>query len=171
VLSSVLDGGESARLSRELVRGREIAASAGAEYGSYGRLPGMFLLDGTPTDGSSVGEVEQALRDSVARLRDELVDPAELERVVTQAVAGRVFEADSLFYQAMEIGMMETIGLDWRLIAKEIDALRAVTPEQVRTVARRYLVDDNLTVATLHPLPMDQKPQRRAAVTGGRHGS
>ena len=170
VLSSVLDGGNSARLSRELVRGREIAASAGADYTTYSRLPGMFLLDGTPTDSHDVADVEQALREAVARLREELVDPAELERVVTQAVAGKVFEADSLFYQAMEIGMLETIGLDWRLIDREIAALKAVTPEQVREVARRYLVDDNLTVATLHPLPMTEQRARPAVAAGGRHG-
>ncbi|MDJ0739407.1 MAG: pitrilysin family protein [Gammaproteobacteria bacterium] len=170
VASSVLDGGSSARLARKLVRGSGIAASAGASYGAYGRLPGMFLLDGTPTDEHSVAEVEQALRSEVERLRTELIDEAELKRVVTQAVASKVYEADSLFNQAMEIGVLETVGLDWRLIEKEIDALKAVTPEQVRDVAQRYLINENLTVATLVPLPMDQKAPR-AAVTGGRHGS
>ncbi len=170
VLSSVLDGGDSARLSRQLVRGSGVAASAGAEYGTYGRLPGMFLLDGTPTDGHTVAEVEQALREQVALLREQLVDEQELKRVVTQAVASKVYQADSLFYQAMEIGVLETIGLDWRLIESEIDALKAVTPDQVRTVAQRYLVDENLTVATLKPLPMDQTPARPARATGGRHG-
>jgi len=38
-------------------------------------------------------------------------------------------------------------------------------------VARRYLVDENLTVATLKPLPMDHKAARSASVEGGRHGS
>jgi zinc protease len=70
----------------------------------------------------------------------------------------------------MEIGTLETIGLDWRLIESEIDAIKAVTPEQVRTVARRYLVDGNLTVATLHPLPMDENASTTPAVAGGRHG-
>jgi zinc protease len=171
VLSSVLDGGESARLARELVRGRGIAASAGADYGTYGRLPGMLLLSGTPTDEHSVAEVENALREAVARLREELIDEAELRRVVTQVVASKVFQADSLFYQAMEIGTLETIGLDWRLLEAEIDAIKAVTPEQVRKVAQRYLVDDNLTVATLHPLPMDQTQPRSPSTAGGRHGS
>ena len=171
VLSSVLDGGESARFSRDLVRGSGIAASAGADYDSYSRLPGMFVLSGTPTDGHTVAELEQALRQAVAQVRDELIDPAELKRVVTQAVANKVYEADSLFNQATEIGVLETLGLDWRLSATEIDSLKAVTPEQVRTVAQRYLVDDNLTVATLVPLPMDKRQPRAASSAGGRHGS
>jgi len=171
VLSSVLDGGDSARLSRQLVRGTGIAASAGADYDNYSRLPGMFLLDGTPTEGHTAGELEQALRREVAMLREQLIDEQELKRVVTQAVASKVYQADSLFYQAMEIGMLDAISLDWRLTESEIDALKAVTPEQVRAVAQRYLVDDNLTVATLNPLPMDQKQARAVPVEGGRHGS
>lgn len=171
VLSSVLDGGNSARLSREMVRGRGIAASAGADYSSYSRLQNMFLLSATPTDDSSVAAVEQALRDQVRRVREEPIDVAELERVITQAVAGKVFEADSLFYQAMEIGSLETIGLDWRLAKQEIARLKAVTPQQVQQVAQRYLTDENLTVAVLDPLPIDNQPRPRSVPAGGRHGS
>ena len=73
--------------------------------------------------------------------------------------------------QDWSMAAIDAIGLDWRLTESEIDALKAVTPEQVRAVAQRYLVDDNLTVATLKPLPMDQKQARAATVEGGRHGS
>ena len=139
VASSVLDGGSSARLSRKLVRGSAIAASASASYGAYARLPGMFLLTGTPTDGHTTAKLEQALRDEVERLRTDLIDEAELKRVVTQAVASKVYEADSLFNQAMEIGVLETVGLDWRLIDKEIAALKAVTPS--RCAGRAALPD------------------------------
>ena len=70
--------------------------------------------------------------------------------------------------------MLETLGLDWRLSTTEIDSLKAVTPEQVRTVAQRYLVDENLTVATLVPLPMDKRqpgqPAVPEAVAAVKHG-
>jgi zinc protease len=131
----------------------------------------MFTLSATPTDEHTIADVEKALREQIRRLREEAIDPAELNRVVTQAIAGKVFEADSLFYQAMEIGMLETIGLDWRLATEEIARLKAVTPEQVQAVAQRYLVDQNLTVAVLDPLPIEQQPQPRQALAGGRHGS
>jgi zinc protease len=173
VLSAILDGGESARLSRELVRAAAIAASAGADYDIYSRLPGMLTLSGTPTDEHTVADLEQALRGQVERLQSELVAPDELERVVTSVVASKVYQLDSVFYQAMEIGMLETIGLDWRLTLDEVERIRAVTAEQVRDVARKYLSDDNLTIAVLKPLPMEEaNGARRAAIsTGGRHGA
>jgi len=171
VLASVLDGGNSARLSSELVRKQKLAASAGAQYDAYARLSSLFLFDGTPNDGHTTEQVELALRAQIKRLQDELISAEELKRVVTQAVADKVYQADSMFYQAMEIGMLETIGLDWRLLDREIERLKAVTPEQVRAVARKYLVDENLTVATLVPQQIEPGAAAVSAPTGGRHGS
>jgi zinc protease len=156
VAAAILDGGDSARLASELVRKQKIAASAGAQYNPYARLPDMFLLDGTPTDGHSIAEVEQALREQIRRLQEEPVSAGELDRIVTQAVASKVYQADSIFYQAMEIGMLDSIGLDWRLTEQEVARLRAVTPEQVQAVARKYLIEDNLNVAELIPLPQQK---------------
>ncbi len=168
VLSSILDGGSSSRLSREVVRGSGIATSAGADYDIYARLPGMLTLDGTPTEGRSVAELEAALRAQVERLKQEPVSAAELARVVTGAVAGKVYQLDSVFYQAMQIGMLETIGLDWRLADEEVARIRAVTPEQVQAVARKYLTDTNLTIAELKPQSMEQAKPPRPAVPGVR---
>jgi len=97
------------------------------------------------------------------------VSAEELDRVTTQVVASQVFELDSVFYQAMQIGTLETMGLDWRLIDEYADRLKAVTAEQVRAVARKYLLDDRLTVAVLDPLPMDNTQSVRSG-NGGRHG-
>ncbi len=155
VLSAILDGGSSARFSRELERDRAIAAAADADYSPYSRLPDMLTLDGIPTDAHSTRELEQALLEQVERLKSEPVSRAELDRIVTQLVAGKVFERDSMFYQAMQLGMLETVGLDWRLSEQELASVRAVTPAQVQAVARKYLTRDNLTVGELVPLPIE----------------
>lgn len=169
MLVAILDGGNSARFSKNLVRGSEVALSASAEYNAFTRLPGMLMLDGTPAKGRSIAELEGALREEIARLRTDLVAEEELDRVRTQVIASKVFELDSVFYQAMEIGMLETIGLDWRLLDQYVEKLKQVTPEQVRTVAQRYLQDDNLTVTQLDPQPMENGKQVRRSA-GGRHG-
>jgi zinc protease len=168
MLASVLDGGSSARFSRELVRGSRIAAGADADYSAFTRLPGMFLIDGTPAKGHTVAELEQALREQVRRVRDEPVSGEELERIRTQLIAGKVYEQDSVFYQAMQLGRMETVGLGWRLADEYVDHLSRVTPEQVQAVARKYLTPDNLTVAVLDPQPLDGK-QPRPAAAGDHH--
>jgi zinc protease len=168
MLSSILDGGSSARFGRVLVRGSEVAASADADYSAFTRLPEMFSLDGTPAKGHSVADLEQALRTQIERVKNDLVSPAELERVRNQVIASKVFEKDSVFYQAMQIGQLESVGLNWRLADQYVDRLSAITAEQVQAVARKYLTDDNLTVAVLDPQPLSGK-QLRADTLGGTH--
>ena len=81
----------------------------------------------------------------------------ELARVKAQVVAGHVFQLDSMFFQAMQIGQLESIGLSHRDIDTILKKLQAVTTEQVRDVAKKYLKDDTLTVAVLDPQPLEQK--------------
>jgi len=168
VLASVLDGGNSARLPTQLVRGQEIAASAGASYGAMTRLPSMLLLDGIPAKGQDVASLEQALRDQIARLRADPVADEELERIRNQLVAAKVYERDSVFYQGMQIGRLESVGLDWRLQDEYLERIEAVTPEQVQAVARKYLTPEALTVAILEPQPLDAAP-RPTTPAGGHH--
>jgi len=165
MLASVLDGGASSRFSRELVRGQRIAADADAGYSAFTRLPGMLVLDGTPAKGR-IQDLEKALLAQVDKLRNELVDDQELERIRTQLIAAKVYERDSVFYQAMQVGQLETVGLGWRLVDEYVEHLSQVTPEQIRDVARKYLVPEKLTVAVLDPQPLEGK-QPRAATAGG----
>jgi zinc protease len=162
VLAGVLDGGNSARFARELVRERQIANSAGADYGSVARHPGMFLVSATPARGRGVEELERALLAQIERLRNEPVSDAELARVKAQVVADNVFNRDSLYYQAMQIGMLETSGVGWRLLDEYVEGIRQVSARQVQEVAQRYLVETNLTVAVLDPQPSNRRGPRIA---------
>ena len=159
ILAGVLDGNESARLNKHLVREQQVASSAGAGYDSTSRGPGLFTLEATPSEGKTVSDVEAALRREIAQLVKEGVSDEELQRVKAQVVAGEVYKRDSLFYQAMQIGQMESIGLPHRAIQVMLEKLQAVTAEQVRQAAEEILQDDSLTVAVLDPQPLSGKPK------------
>jgi zinc protease len=167
VLAGILDGGDSARLTSELVRGSQIATDAGAGYDLYDRQQSLFLLDGTPAAAQDVAAVQQALLQQVQRLKDEPVAADELARVKSRVVADAVYEQDSVFYQAMKIGQLEAIGLDWRLADDYVERINAVTAEQLQAVAAKYLVDKYLTVAQLDPLPMETGSIQDQAMAGG----
>ncbi|MCP4465436.1 MAG: insulinase family protein, partial [Halieaceae bacterium] len=155
MLVAILDGGNSSRISQKLVRGKEIAVSAGAGYSAFSKYASMLSMSGIPAKGKSIDDLEQALRYEIELLKRELVSEEELQRVRAQVVASQVYELDSVFYQAMQIGTLETIGLEWKLIDEYAANMRAVTAEQVRAVAQKYLLDDRLTVAVLEPLPLE----------------
>ncbi|MBL8382035.1 MAG: insulinase family protein [Burkholderiales bacterium] len=167
VLAGVLDGHDGARLTRSLVRGSRVASHAGAGYDSTARGPVLFVLEGTPAAGRSAAEVEEALRAEVRRIAADGVSEAELRRVKAQVVAAQVFKRDSIFGQAMEIAQFEMSGLSHRQIDRALDKIRAVTAEEVKAVAARYFGDDTLTVATLRPLPLTDRPP--PAPRGFRH--
>jgi zinc protease len=154
VLAGILDGGDSARLSRELVRGSQVAASIGVGYSLVSRLDDLFVLSGNPAPGRDPAELEQALRGQIQRLREEPVSPDELARVIAQVIAAEVYQRDSMFYQGMRMGILETAGLGWQALDDYVARVKAVTPEQIRAVANTYLNDDGLTIATLEPLPL-----------------
>lgn len=160
MLSSVLDSGASSRISRNLVRGSHVAASAGASYSAFSRLPGMLLLDGIPAQGHAVEELEQAILAQVQKLRDEPVFESELESIRNQLIATKVYEKDSISVQARQIGSLETVGLGWRLMDEYVTHLTKITPEQIQAVARKYLIPENLTVAQLEPLPLHSRQPR-----------
>lgn len=155
VMAYILDGGDSARFNRKLVRGTEIAASAGVGYDPYDRLQTLFIMDGVPGKGHTVAEVKDALITELEEIKRTPVTKSELDTVKAQVVAAKVFERDSVFYQAMQIGTMETIGLDWQEADRYAENIRKVTAEQVMAVAEKYLDLDKLTTAILDPLPID----------------
>ncbi|AMM25360.1 M16 family metallopeptidase [Variovorax sp. PAMC 28711] len=164
VLSAVLDGYAGSRLDRALTQGPDrVADAAGASVGLISRGPQVFNLSAVPAAGKTTDQVEAALRAQVARVAKDGVGEAELARVKTQWVAGQTFELDSVMAQARELGSNWVQGLPLDANDRVIARLQAVTAAQVQTVAGKYFGDDQLTVATLRPLPLDPNRRPRAA--------
>lgn len=157
MLAGILSGSGSARFPRELVREKQIAAGVTAGYDLFARQEDLFVIDATPAEGHSIEELRSAIEEQIARIKAEVVSEEELARIKAQVVAHKVYEQDSVFYQAMQMGLLETVGLGWEKLDEYPDRIRAVTAEQVQAVARKYLVDDSLTVAILEPQSLTDK--------------
>ncbi len=168
ILAGVLSGNDSARLQKSLVKTRQIAVNASAGYDAVSRGPGMFMIDATPAPGQTVVALEKAIRDEIARIQREGIGEDELARVKAQVIASDVYQRDSLFYQAMQLGEYVTAGQPPAALAGRVDKLRAVTAAQVQAAAREWLQDARLSVAALDPQPLENA-LRRAAVPGVRH--
>jgi len=164
VLAAVLDGGDSARLPTRLQRGQQIASSVGAGYNLGGRLQELFLFEATPIKGKTLLDMEIALKTEIRSLQREAISAKELARVKAQVMAQSVYEQDSLFYQAMKLGMAETVGLGWQKSEQYREQINQVTAEQVRLVADKYLIESHLSIAYLEPQAMLAN-----AKSGGHH--
>jgi zinc protease len=169
LLSGLLDGGNSSRFSKNLVRGSQIATSVSAGYSIYALHDSLFTISAIPSNGTSMDDMEAAIIAQIKAIQDELPTEDELARVKAQVVASSVFEQDSSFYQAMKIGIMETVGLGWQTKDEYVDRINAITAEQVQQVARKYFVEDHLTVAELIPQSTEVKSAAKTVNAGGSH--
>jgi zinc protease len=162
VLAGVLSGNDSSRLNQKLVRETSLAVEVGAGYDSTSRgREALFELSGTPSDSKTVTELEAALVAEIERIKTSGVTQQELDRVKAAVIAANIYQRDSMFYQGMQMGQLETMGYSWHLLKEYPEKLKAVTSEQIQAVAKKYLIKDNMTVATLDPQPIDPnaKPQ------------
>ena len=169
ILSAVLDGYSGSRLDRSLTQGENrIADSAGAFNSFSGRGPQVFTMDGVPAKGKTVEQLEAALRAQINRIVESGVSEAEMKRVKAQWMASTIYQRDSLFNQAREFGNLWVEGFGMDTPDRLVEALVAVTAEQVQAVAKKYFSDDQLTVATLLP-QSGPRPALRKPVPGSRH--
>jgi zinc protease len=170
VLAAVLGGYDGARLPRALTQAKvPVADNVGAWYGLSGRGPQLFHLYGVPATGKTAAQVEQGLREELAKVARQGISEAELQRVKNQWVAAEVYKLDSVFNQARELGVGWVNGFAPQSQARLLERLRSVTAQQVQEVAHKYFGDDALTIATLLPQPIDKTRKPRAAPLGARH--
>lgn len=151
LLSGILSAGDSSRFTRHLIRQKQLAVSVMADYGMYYRLPYIFAIQATPANGVSIPKLQQAILGEIKQLQDNLVDPSELEKIKAQTIANDVYEKDSISYQAMKFGIYASIGLPLHESENYNKQIAKITPEQIRSVARKYLIPAHMTVAVLKP--------------------
>ncbi len=170
VLSAILDLDENGRFTKNIVRGNRIANRVGAGYDMTSRGPTLFIIDGTPAQGKTTQQVEEAVLAEIRKVAAEGVGAQELQRVKNQYVAATVFNRDSIFGQAREAASYEIIGLSWRDADRILEQIKKVTSDDIKRVAQKYFNEDQRTVMTLLPQPIDRTQAPRTAPAGLRHG-
>ncbi len=157
VLAAVLDGGNSARFAKNLIRGSEVAASAGASYGLSDRLDSLFIFDGIPSNGKTIEQLKQAIQQQMQDMIDGKISQQELDRIKAGVLASKIYERDSMFYQAMQMGIAETVGIGYQELDEFAKQIQQITLADVQQVAKKYFNEDHLTTAVLEPLPLHKK--------------
>ncbi len=151
VLSNILFSGKSSRLYKNLVYEKEAALFADGGYENLKADPGLFSIYVGLRPGRGIEEVEEMIYHELEEIRKGAVSEKELQKAKNQIEAEFIFSQDSLFYQAMLIGIAETIGAGYEYLDRFTDNIRNVTIEDIRRVTEKYLVKRNRTVGILIP--------------------
>jgi zinc protease len=139
VLAQLMGSGNNSYLYRALVVDKPLAVSANASYSSISLDPTQFAISAAPRPGVSFAEVEQAVDDVIAGIAQNPIRAEDLERVKTQLIAEAIYAQDNQAVLARWYGGALTTGLSIEDIRSWPDRIRAVTAEQVRAVAQKWL--------------------------------
>jgi zinc protease len=153
LLTAVLDGYDNARLNRVLVKQEKVVNDVGVGYDMISRGPELFLINATMAKGKTVAQAQASIRKALEELKQKGILESELKRIKVRILSNQIYKRDSIFGQAMEIGSNEMAGFSWKDIDYMLEKMQTITPAQVQAVAKKYLVDEGLTIATLDPQP------------------
>lgn len=161
VLGQLLGQGRTSRLYRALVdSGKCASAQAWAANFSYAD-PFLFFAMAVMNPGVDPADVEPVIYSEIQRIVDEGVSDQELARAKKQARVSFVYDKDSIEAEAQSIVYFELMS-SYKDLDKYLPGIEAVTNDDVKRVAAKYLTATNRTVGTY----LAQQPQPQAPGAG-----
>ncbi len=149
VARAVLGAGRASRLYRRLVREQRVANDVVSYAFPLMSGASMLLVWATGFPGSDEAALEEALTRGVSDLAD--VEMSEVERAIALTETDVVRSLETVAHRADVLSMLELHFADPARINREVDRLRAVTVEQIRSFASEHFGPDNRAVLTYVP--------------------
>ncbi|HEX8848293.1 MAG TPA: pitrilysin family protein [Gemmatimonadaceae bacterium] len=145
-LASVLTRDRTARLSKLLVYDRQLATNVNAYSGSD-ESAGEFYISVSPRPNASLTQIETLVDSVVASMIAGAPDARELQRTKNFVNVGVISGLQSVLDKAEEINEGQTYFNDPRHFAKDLDEIRALTPEDIHRVAQKYLSGGHIVLS------------------------
>lgn len=149
VLQDVLTQGRTSRLYESLVDTGDALQVQALPSFPGSKYPSLFALVGVPAQDVTPESIEQAIYDELDRLIDEGITEDELERAKTRVRANLVRQLNSNMGLAQQFAQMQALTGDWRTVFENVDAVEAVTAEDVQRVAEATFTRSNRTVGVI----------------------
>ncbi|HTZ39605.1 MAG TPA: pitrilysin family protein [Syntrophales bacterium] len=150
VIEALLSKGRTSRFHRSIVQGKQIAEDVSATNGMpAARYPNLFMVTGTPRHPHTAEELEQAIYQEIEKLKTEPVKKQELEKIINQLRAEFIRDLSSNSGLSSRLSYYEIITGDYRYLTRYVQMIEKVTPKDVMAAAKKYLTEENRTVAVL----------------------
>ena len=138
LLSNILTDGKSARLYKKMIDKHQTALQVLA-FSDAQEDYGVYIMGALPMDGVSLETLAQEMDEEIERLQTELISEREYEKLQNQIEANFVAQNSNMEGIALSLADNYTFYKDTNLINKAIDHYRAITREDIREAARKYL--------------------------------
>jgi zinc protease len=157
MLTTLLSGGESARLPKALVDKQQKAVAA-LSVPFPTEDPGLFLTYAIASVGTNAQDLEDAMNVEIERVKTEPLSDKEFQKLRNQIESQFVQQNSTVAGRAENLANYHVYYKDANLINTEIDRYMKVTKEDIQRVAKEYLTKDNRVV--LHYLPKSAQPKQ-----------
>ncbi|HSA60582.1 MAG TPA: pitrilysin family protein [bacterium] len=152
LIDQILGDGRSSRFYRSLVLEKRLAASVSTSTGIPGsRLPNLFMIEVSPLNDGTSGDVIKALDEEIEKIRTEGVTERELTKAKNRLTVDLLWQLKTNEGLASQLTYFETVAGNWRYLAEYLEKIGRFGPEDVRRVAQKYLQPGNRTVGVLEP--------------------
>lgn len=148
LLAAAMSNGVTSRLYQALVE-KELAVDVRANADQH-RDPGLFNIYATVRPGVEPKKVEEVILSELARVAEQGLSAAEVEKARQQIIAQVAFSRDGTSEVASQLSEAEAVA-DWRFFSNYEASIRKVTAADVQRVARNYFTEDNRTVGHFIP--------------------
>lgn len=148
--ANILGNGTSSRLHKRLVYSRQSATSAYA-YNSTMQNEGVFAVGVNLKPEVPMQESLDIVYQEIWKLRNKPVPEAELAKAKTQVMKELVDGLTTIDGKARALAVNEILTGSYENLFKDLDKYNAVTPEQIRDVANKYLNQKQRSILVLEP--------------------
>ena len=155
VLSHILGEGESSRLDFNVKERRGLVNSI-YSYVYAPHDPGLFTVGFTLPEKNFTKAVEAVLEE-VYRFHDQKIDQEELNMAKLNIKSDAIYEKETVEGLGRKYGYFETILGRHDFDEHYYQAIDAVTADDVREVAARYLRPERLNIGLIHPQDSKKK--------------
>ena len=150
VIDSLLSSGRTSRLYTSLVKKKALALTVSSGTGVPGsRYPHLFIIEAKPRSPHSTLDLEKAIEIELDRLKNEPVQPKELEKILNRLDASLIRSLESNSGLVSQLSYFQTTAGDWRYLQNLRNQMAHVKPIDIQRVARKYFTKNNRVVATL----------------------
>jgi zinc protease len=150
VASEILSDGKSSRLYKAMVLDKRMVVDVSASYDMTAFDPSLLWISAQMRPGV---KTEDALAEAdrvVDELKSKPVSADELQKAKNLEQASFVFSQDSVFEEAVQLGVWQMLG-DYHLLDRYLAGIDKVTAADVQQVMKKYLVKSNCTLGVLVP--------------------
>ena len=145
--------GSVSRIYKKLVIEGKRAANAGGWYSNSGLNSGRLGFYAIAAEGVSAEDLDAAIESVIEELRETGTTEDELDRARASYLAEFVYTSDSQSRMARQYGWRLSTGMTIEDVEDWPERLKRVTVDDVRNVARKYLIDKNSVTGYLLPAP------------------